>query len=119
MTVFYLFTTCVVVGPFYDVRRSVWPPCAEKFGTRHEPLRPSPAPLRLVNRFLVACPTKSLPRMRDGSGSPQGLTHAFLFEPEAAIESLKKVPTWNEVEQLLGNSYATRAMRPATRPTGQ
>ena len=69
--------------------------------------------------FLVACPTKSLPRMRDGSGSPQRSTHAFLFKPEAAIESPKKVPTWNEAVQHLGNPYATTAMRPAIRPTGQ
>src|SRR5919197_6220660 len=32
---------------------------------------------------------------------------AFLFEPEVAFSSLKAMPTWNELEQLLDNPYAT------------
>src|SRR4051794_601451 len=31
---------------------------------------------------------------------------SFLFEPESPYESLKSVPTWNELEQLLDNPYA-------------
>jgi cytochrome c peroxidase len=30
----------------------------------------------------------------------------FLFEPESPYASLKSVPTWNEIEQLLDNPYA-------------
>ena len=29
----------------------------------------------------------------------------FLFEPEVPLNSLKNVPTWNEIEQLLDNPY--------------
>jgi cytochrome c peroxidase len=32
---------------------------------------------------------------------------AFLFEPEVAFTSLKEMPVWNELEQLLDNPYAT------------
>ena len=31
---------------------------------------------------------------------------SFLFEPESPYASLKSVPTWNEIEQLLDNPYA-------------
>jgi cytochrome c peroxidase len=31
----------------------------------------------------------------------------FLFEPEVAFSSLKTMPVWNELEQLLDNPYAT------------
>ena len=31
----------------------------------------------------------------------------FLFEPESPYASLKSVPTWNEIEQLLDNPYRT------------
>jgi cytochrome c peroxidase len=33
-------------------------------------------------------------------------TPGFLFEPESPYASLKTVPTWNEIEQLLDNPYA-------------
>lgn len=39
------------------------------------------------------------------NGSAQGLTPAFLFEPEVPMASLKSAPTWNEIEQLLDNPY--------------
>ncbi|HET8541872.1 MAG TPA: cytochrome c peroxidase [Anaeromyxobacter sp.] len=40
------------------------------------------------------------------NGSAQGLPPAFLFEPEVPLASLKQVPIWNELEQLLDNPYA-------------
>lgn len=44
------------------------------------------------------------------NGTPEGLPPAFagfLFELEFPLHSLKEVPTWNELEQLLDNPYAT------------
>ncbi len=43
--------------------------------------------------------------LRNGSAQP-GIIPAFLFEPETPFASLKSVPTWNELEQLLDNPYA-------------
>ena len=42
------------------------------------------------------------------AGVPQNFFTApsFLFEPETPYASLKSVPTWNEIEQLLDNPYA-------------
>jgi len=34
-----------------------------------------------------------------------GVSPSFLFEPESPYASLKEVPTWNEVEQVLDNPY--------------
>lgn len=41
------------------------------------------------------------------NGTSSGLTvpNAFLFEPEVPFTSLKNVPTWSELEQLLDNPY--------------
>jgi cytochrome c peroxidase len=39
--------------------------------------------------------------------APAGtVVNGFLFEPEVPLSSLKGVPTWNEIEQLLDNPYA-------------
>jgi cytochrome c peroxidase len=52
------------------------------------------------------------PRVRADSQTAAGVpgnffaTPGFLFEPETPYASLKSVPTWNEVEQLLDNPYA-------------
>jgi cytochrome c peroxidase len=40
------------------------------------------------------------------SAPPGIIRPAFLFEPEFPLNSLKEVPNWNEVEQLLDNPYA-------------
>jgi len=44
---------------------------------------------------------------KNGSNSaPAGIVvPGFLFEPEVPLNSLKTVPTWNEMEQLLDNPY--------------
>lgn len=41
------------------------------------------------------------------NGTASGITvpNAFLFEPEVPFTSLKNVPTWSELEQLLDNPY--------------
>jgi cytochrome c peroxidase len=41
------------------------------------------------------------------NGTSSGITvpNAFLFEPEVPFTSLKNVPTWSELEQLLDNPY--------------
>src|SRR5512133_942805 len=45
---------------------------------------------------------------RAAAGVPQNffVGVGFLFEPESPYASLKSVPTWNEIEQLLDNPYA-------------
>jgi hypothetical protein len=45
--------------------------------------------------------------IKNGSTSaPPGIVvPGFLFEPEVPLMSLKEVPTWNELEQLLDNPY--------------
>jgi hypothetical protein len=40
------------------------------------------------------------------SGGAQGLIPEFFFEPEVPPQSLKHMPTWNEIEQLLDNPNA-------------
>jgi hypothetical protein len=47
------------------------------------------------------------------SAPPGVILPAFLFEPEFPLTSLKQVPTWNEIEQMLDNPYAL-ALDPAT-----
>ncbi len=44
------------------------------------------------------------------NGTSTGMTSAkgFLFEPEVPFATLKAVPTWNELEQLLDNPYSVR-----------
>src|SRR5919201_1269231 len=50
-----------------------------------------------------------------GAGAaPAGVViPGFLFEPEFPVRSLKEVPTWNEIEQLLDNPYSM-ALDPGT-----
>ena len=45
--------------------------------------------------------------IKNGSTSaPEGIVlPGFLFEPEVPLNSLKTVPIWNEMEQLLDNPY--------------
>src|SRR4029434_9345965 len=45
--------------------------------------------------------------IKNGSTSaPAGIVvPGFLFEPEVPLNSLKTVPIWNELEQLLDNPY--------------
>jgi cytochrome c peroxidase len=42
------------------------------------------------------------------SGPPGAIVPGFLFEPEVPMASLKAVPTWNELEQLLDDPYDVR-----------
>src|ERR1700758_57053 len=40
------------------------------------------------------------------NGTSSGITPpGFFFEPEVPFDSLKSVPIWNELEQLLDNPY--------------
>src|SRR5919204_6693934 len=50
--------------------------------------------------------------IRNGSSTAtdaEALAPGFLFEPEVPLASLKGVPIWHELEQLLDNPYATTA----------
>jgi cytochrome c peroxidase len=49
------------------------------------------------------------------TGPPGAIVPGFLFEPEVPMASLKTVPTWNELEQLLDNPY--RVVRCSTLTT--
>jgi cytochrome c peroxidase len=57
--------------------------------------------------------TRTQPAIKDdghsqaAAGIPTNLftTPMFLFEPESPYDTLKSVPTWNELEQLLDNPY--------------
>ena len=42
------------------------------------------------------------------SADPGLIVPGFLFEPEFPLASLKTLPTWNELEQLLDNPYRVR-----------
>jgi cytochrome c peroxidase len=56
--------------------------------------------------FAVA-PAMAAPGEILVNGTSTGITvPGFLFEPEVPFTSLKNVPTWNELEQLLDNPYA-------------
>src|SRR6266568_4004629 len=56
------------------------------------------------------------------TGDPPGQVPAngFLFEPEVPLNSLKTVPIWNDLEQLLDNPYnvVPCSSLPATPPAG-
>jgi cytochrome c peroxidase len=45
--------------------------------------------------------------IENGTSTSPFLVPAFLFEPEVPVSSLKGVPSWNELEQLLDNPYNT------------
>ena len=49
----------------------------------------------------------------NGTSTGIAVPNAFLFEPEVPFTSLKNVPTWSELEQLLDNPYAV-SYDPAT-----
>ena len=64
----------------------------------------------LVVALLVSPvgPARAAPGQVVTNGSGTGIPTAdgFLFEPEVPFQSLKHVPTWSELEQLLDNPYA-------------
>jgi cytochrome c peroxidase len=43
--------------------------------------------------------------IRNGTNTDPVVVPGFLFEPEFPLNSLKTVPTWNEIEQLLDDPY--------------
>src|SRR6266404_3938420 len=45
--------------------------------------------------------------IENGTSTSPFIVPAFLFEPEVPVSSLKGVPSWNELEQLLDNPYNT------------
>ena len=45
----------------------------------------------------------------NGTSTGIAVANGFLFEPEVPFTSLKNVPTWSELEQLLDNPYAFAA----------
>jgi len=69
-------------------------PCEGPGGIRHNGSRTQPPNIR-ADSVTAA-------------GVPQNFFTApgFLFEPETPYASLKSVPLWNEIEQLLDNPYA-------------
>jgi len=69
--------------------------------------------LALFLALNLAVPFSALPAMAAPgdvvvNGTSTGITtpNAFKFEPEVPFTSLKNVPTWSELEQLLDNPYA-------------
>jgi len=56
--------------------------------------------------YLVT-PAMAAPGDININGTSSGITvpNAFLFEPEVPFTSLKNVPTWSELEQMLDNPY--------------
>ncbi len=42
----------------------------------------------------------------NGTSTSPFIVPAFLFEPEVPLSSLKGIPIWNEIEQLVDNPYA-------------
>ena len=72
-------------------------PCEGPGGLRYNGTRTQPAYIRAQDRAAA--------------GVPQNFfaTPGFLFEPETPFASLKAVPTWTELEQLLDNPYAVTA----------
>jgi len=69
-------------------------PCEGPGGIRHNGARTQPPNIRAADRAAA--------------GVPQNFfaTPGFLFEPETPYASLKTVPIWNEIEQMLDNPYA-------------
>ena len=76
-------------------------PCEGPGGIRHNGTRTQPPNIRAADRAAA--------------GVPQNFFTAptFLFEPETPYASLKSVPIWNEIEQMLDNPYAM-AVDPVT-----
>ena len=63
----------------------------------------------MASLALGTLPTTARPAPGDivQNGTSTGITApGFLFEPEVPFTSLKNVPTWSEIEQLLDNPYA-------------
>src|SRR5512147_1429494 len=58
--------------------------------------------------MAVPFPVKAAPGDVNTNGTSTGIIvpNAFKFEPEVPFTSLKNVPTWTELEQLLDNPYA-------------
>ena len=63
----------------------------------------------LILALVVApvAPVRAAPGDIVTTGTPTGPLPAdgFLFEPEVPFQSLKHVPTWSELEQMLDNPY--------------
>ena len=69
-------------------------PCEGPGGIRHNGRRTQPPNIRADSVTAAGVPG-------DFFSTP-----GFLFEPETPYASLKSVPIWNEIEQLLDNPYA-------------
>jgi cytochrome c peroxidase len=68
--------------------------CEGLGGIRHNGTNTQPTQIRADSVAAAGVPTNFF-------AAP-----GFLFEPESPYASLKSVPTWNEIEQLLDNPYA-------------
>lgn len=89
---------------------------------------PASNPGGVINNGAATQPCFVAPADQAAAGLPgqfltsPGLNFAlapgFLFEPETPFASLKEVPTWNEIEQLLDNPYVV-AYDPTTPPNFQ
>ena len=89
-------TTALAQVPCYDAASNLVP-CEGAGGTRFNGTRTQP--------FYIA------PGSAAAAGIPQNwfpaLSAGFKFEPESPFSSLKSVPIWNELQQLLDNPYLT------------
>ena len=79
--------------PCFDATGTI-APCEGLGGVRHNGTNTQPTQIRADSVVAAGVPTNFF----TGVG--------FLFEPESPYASLKSVPTWNEIEQLLDNPYA-------------
>jgi cytochrome c peroxidase len=62
--------------------------------------------LALALPVFTVAPAMAAPGGIITNGTSTGITTpGFLFEPEVPFDSLKSVPIWNELEQLLDNPY--------------
>jgi cytochrome c peroxidase len=63
--------------------------------------------MALAMPLFAVTPVAAAPGDIVTNGTSSGITipNAFLFEPEVPFTSLKNVPTWFEIEQLLDNPY--------------
>jgi cytochrome c peroxidase len=82
-------------------------PCFDENGTEVDCGGPGDVRLNGTGTQPTYIRTQDLP----AAGVPSNFfsTPGFLFEPESPYASLKTVPTWNELEQLLDNPYAVTA----------
>lgn len=69
-------------------------PCEGPGGLRRNGTNTQPSDVRADSRAAAGIPSNFF------------TAPGFLFEPESPYASLKTVPTWNEIEQLLDNPYA-------------